>query len=163
MVAVGVMTDPSGTHAARRRGTTIAHVDLGPTVRRPTGEGGAPLPAREEEPMRPSDPGSWRVRVSWLMPALGILLSAAVTAATLYATYSSRLDAVEEQTRETASTLATVEAASRARDEALSARMSSAERDAAVRETEQRATTRALEALTDEIREMRSLLQRRRP
>lgn len=112
---------------------------------------------------RPSDPGSWRVRVGWLVPALSVLLGSAATAGTLYATYTSRLDAVETQTRETASTLATVEAASRARDEALSARMSTAERDAAVRETEQRATTRALEALTDEIRELRSQLQRRRP
>ena len=158
----------SGSHAARRRaGTTVAHIDLGPTLRRPTGEGGAtlpPVPAREaEEPMRQSEPPpSWRT-IRMIAPAVLILLSSAVTATTLYATYSARLSAVESQTREVGETLAVVESASRARDESLGARMMTVERDGAVRETEQRATTRALEVLAEEIRELRVSLQRRRP
>ena len=68
---------------------------------------------------------------------------------------------MELQTRETTQTLVTVAAESRTRDEALGLRLQVVERDGAVRETEQRATTRALEGLTEEIRDLRTLLQRR--
>lgn len=156
------MTDPSGSHAARRRGTTIAHVDLGPTVRRPTGEGGAPMPAREEVPMRPSDPPpSWKT-IKALIPTITLLLGSAGTAGTLYATYTSRIDAVQAQMTETVAALARVEASGRARDEELAARLQVVERDGAVRESEARAMTRALEALADEIRELRTVVVRRR-
>lgn len=137
------MTDPSGTHASRKRLARMAEMSPGP-------------------PERPSDPGTWRVRLGWLMPMLGVLLGSAATAGTLYATYTSRLDAVETQSQQVATTLAAVEAASRARDESLSDRVTAVEREVAVHASEARATTRALEQLTEEIRELRAAVQRRR-
>lgn len=161
-----VVTDPSGSHVARRRGTTIAHVDLGPTVRRPTGEGGAPMPAREEAPMRPSDPPpSWKT-ITRIMPAVLVLVSSAVTGATMYATYTIRIDSVAAQQQETTEMLVRLEASSRARDEALAERLQHVERDVerdrAVRETESRSQTRAIETLADEIRELRNVVVGRR-
>lgn len=100
--------------------------------------------------------------IKGLIPTATLLLGSAATAGTLYATYTSRIDAVQQQTIDTVQALARVEAASRARDEALTSRMLIVERSAAVQETEQRATTRALEQLTVEIRELRSAVQHRR-
>lgn len=151
------MTDPSGSHLARKRVAAAAELSRGFR---------APAPGREERldvpPDRPSEPPpSWRT-VRMLAPAVLVLLSAAATAATLYATYTSRLNAVEEQSQQVATTLAAVEAASRTRDESLSDRVTAVEREVAVHASEARATTRAIESLADEIRELRSALARRR-
>lgn len=150
------MTEPSGSHVARKRIAQGAELSAGFR---------APMRGREERldvpPDRPSDPGSWRVRVSWLQSILGPLLGAAVAGGVIYGATLQRIEQLESRDVEIATRLESVASETQARYEAVDVRVYSVERDAAVRETEQRATTRALESLTQEIREMRSLLQRR--
>lgn len=152
------MTEPSGSHVARKRVAAAAELSRGFR---------APAPGREERldvpPDRPSDPGSMKVRISWLQSIMGPVLGAAVAGGVIYGATLTRIEQLEARDVDIAARLERVGAEAQKRHDELGVRVYAAEREAAVRETEQRATTRALEALTDEIREMRSLLQRRQP
>jgi hypothetical protein len=149
----------SGTHAARRRGTTVAHIDLGPTLRRPTGEGGVllpALPAREIEdvPMRPSDPGKRDAISAWLRSILTGLVSGGVAVGILWGTLTSEVkhlrsdfDSHVVETREDR-----VEA--RAERAATTTRVTQLEVRDARRDEATNALKKAVEDLTQEVRRL---------
>jgi hypothetical protein len=148
----------SGSHSARKRLATMAEMSPG---YRP------PVRGREERiemsPERPSDPGTWRVRVGWLQSILGPVIGAAVAGGVIYGATLTRIEQLEARDGDITARLESVASESASRSQSLDVRVYAVEREGAVRETEARATTRALDTLAEEIRELRVSLQRRRP
>ena len=146
----------SGSHSARKRLATMA--EMSPGFRPPRG-------GREERvempPERPSDPGTWRVRVGWLQSILGPVIGAAVAGGVIYGATLTRIEQLEARDGDITARLESVASESASRSQSLDVRVYAVEREGAVRETEARATTRALDALATEIRELRVSLQRR--
>lgn len=81
------MTEPSGSHVARKRVAAAAELSRGFR---------APAPGREERldvpPDRPSDPGSMKVRISWLQSIMGPVLGAAVAGGVIYGATLTRIE-----------------------------------------------------------------------
>lgn len=112
-------------------------------------------------PDRTSEP-SFKVKASWIPNILGPIIGAAFATGVIYMATFSRIEALESRDVEITTRLESVATEALVRSEATNARVYAVERDQAVIETEQRATTRALEAMAEELKELRLALQRLR-